>query len=230
MSRRFSNEPINLIQRIPSPKQLSAARPTKPPFGHTVLETGAAFVRSAIEFFAPPLRSEPTATVQAESATAAEDVSAEQSDYDDWSDAEATIENVQEQQTEVMAPFVRSVTPPPQSAEPAGAHLEEVAELRAYILSQQQDIARLAEQVQELKSLIASQQHVFVSLIASQQHVFVSLGKELETGSRSRMGSIALALAKRNRPVRQTPAMKSSEIDEKAVVQDTNSIAPSLYQ
>jgi hypothetical protein len=94
-----------------------------------------------------------------------------------------------------------------------------VAELRAYILSQQQDIARLAEQVQELKSLIASQ-----------RHVFVSLGKELETGSRSRMGSMALALAKRNRPVRQTPAMKSSEIDEKAVVQDTNSIAPSLYQ
>jgi hypothetical protein len=219
MSRRFSNEPINLIQRIPSPDQLSAARPTTPPFGHTLLEAGAAFVRSAIEFFAPPLRSEPTATVQAESATAAEDVSAEQSDYDDWSDAEATIENVQEQQTEVMAPFVRSVTPPPQSAEPAGAHLEEVAELRAYILSQQQDIARLAEQVQELKSLIASQ-----------QHVFVSLGKELETGSRSRMGSMAVALAKRNRPVRQTPAMKGSEIDEKAVVQDNNSIAPSLYQ
>ena len=219
MSRRFSNEPINLIQRIPSPEQLSAARPTKPPFGHTLLETGAAFVRSAIEFFAPPLRSEPTAMVQVESATAAEDVSAERSDDDNWSDAEATREDVQEQQTEVMAPFVRSVTAPPQSAEPAGAQLEEVAELRAYILSQQQDIAHLAEQVQELKSLMASQ-----------RHVFVSLGKESETGSRSRMGSIALALAKRNRPVRQTSAMKGSEIDEKAVVQDNNSIAPSLYQ
>lgn len=219
MSRRFSNEPINLIHRIPSPEQLSAARPTKPPFGHTLLETGAAFVRSAIEFFAPPLRSEPTARVQAESATAAEDVSAEQNDDDNWSDAESAREDVQEQQTQVLAPFVRSVTAPLQSVAPADAQLEEVAELRAYILSQQQDIARLAEQVQELKSLIASQ-----------QHVFVSLGKELETGSRSRMGSIALALAKRNRPVRQTPAMKGSEIDEKAVVQDNNSLAPSLYQ
>jgi hypothetical protein len=219
MFRRFNNEPVNLICRIPSPEQLSAARPTKPPFGHTLLETGAAFVRSAIEFFAPPLRSEPTATEQAESATAAEDVSAEQNDDDNWSDAELTREAVQEQQTQDLVPFVRSVTAPLQSVAPADAQLEEVAELRAYILSQQQDIARLAEQVQELKSLIASQ-----------RHVFVYLGKELEAGSLSRMGSIASAVAKRNRPVRQKPAIKVSEIDETAAVQNNNSIAPSLNQ
>ncbi|MBH0177448.1 MAG: hypothetical protein HP491_06190 [Nitrospira sp.] len=42
MSRRFNDEPINLIRRIPSPEQLSSARPTKPSLGQKLMETGAA--------------------------------------------------------------------------------------------------------------------------------------------------------------------------------------------
>jgi hypothetical protein len=109
-------------------------------------------------------------------------------------------------------PSVRQATHSTPSAAPTGNYVEEVAELRAYLLRQQQDIARLAEQVQELKSLVISQ-----------RQVLAYLGKELEASSLSRMtGSIASAVAKPNRPVRQKVVVKTSEIKAKAVVQDND--------
>ena len=58
MGRRFNDEPINLIRRIPSPEQLEAARPAKPTFGQLLSQKGAAFVRSAMEAFSSPTKSE----------------------------------------------------------------------------------------------------------------------------------------------------------------------------
>lgn len=49
MSRRFSNDPINLIDRIPTRDQLSAARPPQRAWGRTMLEYGAACARGAAE-------------------------------------------------------------------------------------------------------------------------------------------------------------------------------------
>jgi hypothetical protein len=54
-------------------------------------------------------------------------------------------------------------------AEPASVspvvHPEEVAELRVFLLQQQQDIVRLASQIQELRSLVSTQQRVIAQLI-----------------------------------------------------------------
>lgn len=211
MSRRFNDEPINLIRRIPSPEQLSSARPTKPSFGQKLMETGAAVARSAMELFAPPVRQEPSGTVPTEAAVS--HAVAEAFDHHDHSLAgESNVEHPLPHQTQVVMPGVRQAAHSTPSAAPTGNYVEEVAELRVYLLRQQQDIARLAEQVQELKSLVVSQ-----------REILAYLGKELEASSLSRMtGSIASAVAKPNRPVRQKVVVKTSEIKAKAVAQNSD--------
>lgn len=211
MFRRFNDEPINLIQRIPSPEQLSSARPTKPSFGQKLMETGTAVARSAMELFAPSARQEPSVTVPTE--VAMPHAVPESHDHRDHSLAvEPNVEHALPHQTQVVMPCVQQATHSTPSAALAGHHVEEVAELRVYLLRQQQDIARLAEQVQELKSLVISQ-----------RQILAYLGKELEASSLSRMtGSIASAVAKPNRPVRQKMVVKTSEIKAKAVAQDND--------
>ena len=211
MSRRFNDEPINLIQRIPSPEQLSSARPAKPSLGQKMMETGAAVARSAMELFALPAQQKPSATVPAEAAMPR--AVPEQPDHHDQSPVgESNVEQALPHQTQVVMPFVQQIKQSTPSAALMDNHVEEVAELRGYLLRQQQDIARLAEQVQELKSLVVSQ-----------RQILVYLGKELEAGSLSRMtGSIASAVAKPNRPVRQKAVAKTAEIKAKAVAQDND--------
>lgn len=211
MSRRFNDGPINLIQRIPSPEQLSSARPTKPSFGQKLMETGAAVARSAMELFAPPVRQEPSVTVPTEAAMP--HALPEAYDHRDHSlDVELSVEDALSNQTQGVMPRVQQATQATPSTAPTGSYVEEIAELRAYLLHQQQDIARLAEQVQELKSLVISQ-----------RQMLAYLGKEIEASSLSRMtGSIASAVAKPNRPVRQKAVVKTSEIKAKAVVQDND--------
>ena len=190
----------------------------KQSFGQKFMETGAAFIRSAREAFAPAARPESSSAGPAETAPGSHDSSAEQHDDDHHSGEASSGEDVLTQPAQVVVPFVQDATTPISSAATTGTQREEVAELRAYLLSQQQDIARLTEQVQELKSLVISQ-----------RQVLVYLGKEMEAGSMSRMtGSIASAVAKRSRPVRQKPAVKTSEIKEKAVAQDHDPIQSSL--
>ena len=55
---------------------------------------------------------------------------------------------------------------------------EDVAELRACLVGQQDEIARLTSHIQEL-----------TSLVSSQQQVLLHLGKELETGAFSTMST-----------------------------------------
>jgi hypothetical protein len=218
MSRRFNDEPINLIRRIPSPEQLSAARPGTRSFSQTLVDTGAAFVRSAMGLFAPPAQPGPPPETQADAGAASPDVPAEHSAMCPGEESN-TGDVIREQAQAVAVPSVRNAVNFPQSdAPPAGAQREEINELRAYLLSQQQDIARLAEQVQELKSLVVSQ-----------QQVLVYLGKELEAGSMSRMtGSIASAVVKRNRPVRHKSVMKGPEIKERVVTGENDPLPSSL--
>ncbi len=212
MPRRFSDEPINLIHRIPTPEQLSAARPLKRSFSQAIVESGAACVRGMGEVLAQIAR------VGGMAQTAVSTKAASPSCLDQYAkepmtgsverlDPGSGKSEVVDHRNQAMAPSYREgeVTPPESGAVPAAVQPEEVAELRAYLLSQQQDIARLSAQIQELKSLVVSQ-----------QQVLVYLGKELEIGSLSPMAAgVASAPAKRNRPVREKPGMKDKAVSRK---------------
>ncbi len=221
MSRRFSNEPINLIHRIPSPEQLSAARPLKRSFGQTLVETGAALVRAVVELWSRVIQ----LGRRADTAVDAESVSRDGLDEHTDERIAGMIEHLDEglEKSDLALQQIHAVTslcceekmnPPQGGVTPDGVQPEEVAELRAYLLSQQQDIARLSTQMQELKSLLVSQ-----------QQVLTYLGKELEIGSPSPMtGGVAFAAEKRNRTVRQKPVMKNKAVPQK----DNNPKRPSL--
>jgi len=119
-----------------------------------------------------------------------------------------TSDVVRRNEQAVAAPCrEEEVNPAQPAAMPIGVLPEEVAELRAYLLSQQQDIARLSAQIQELKSLVVSQ-----------QQVLVYLGRELEVSSLSSMtAGVASAPAKRNRTIRQKSGMKDKGVAQQDV-------------
>jgi hypothetical protein len=52
MAPRFNKEPINLIHRIPSQKQIDEARPVPAPYGQLLLDAGAACWRKMVDVFA----------------------------------------------------------------------------------------------------------------------------------------------------------------------------------
>ena len=186
MSRRFSDEPINLIHRIPTPEQLlEAARPSKRAWHETLIETGANWMQALAALIRPatgsgtPKRTD-AAVPQDEGGAASE---------------RSILRDVPQQ----------AASPEPvRFAAASGVQPEEVAELRAYILSQQHDIARLSAQVQELKSLFVSQ-----------QQVLAYLGKELEAAPTTARTGVASAPAKRNRPVRDKSFGKETVVPRK---------------
>lgn len=207
MSRRFSDEPINLIHRIPTPEQMSAARPLmKMSFGEKVAETLRGWARAAADLLASVARTERAeqAMIDAEPASGGGQGELANEPIDD---AMACVDEGREP-TECdrrltptgassffgeEATDSRQLTSVPQAVQP-----EEVAELRSFLLRQQQDIARLSIHIQELKSLVVSQ-----------QQVLVYLGKELEVSHTQLPAQTAVAAAppKRNRTVREkTPA------------------------
>jgi hypothetical protein len=210
MSRRFSDEPINLIRRIPTPEQLDAARPVKRSFGEKLAGRAASFVRSVVERSAQilsPRRAE--ATTESNAVTEEEPYQFQSEPVVPESEASDRAINAAEAKGpgfEEAAASTSGKWPADTSAAALSpVQPDEVAELRAYLLSQQQDIARLAAQIHELKSLVLSQ-----------QQVLVYLGKELESGPLSPLtGGVASAMAKRNRAVRHRPVMKEKAIAEK---------------
>lgn len=207
MSRRFSDEPINLIHRIPTPEQLSAARPSKQSFGQVLVEAGAACARGLTEVFAQVARigriaQTPMSPTAVSRAGQNEDLNVPVSETAERLNEGLVTSEVMHREVPPLR-TEREGSPPKLAAMQTGVQPEEVAELRAFLLSQQQDIARLSAQIHELKSLVVSQ-----------QQVLVYLGKEMEAGSLSSMAAgIASAPAKRNRAVREKPGMK-----EKAIV------------
>ena len=213
MSRRFSDEPINLIHRIPTPEQLSAARPTNRSFSRALVESGAVCVRGLAEMFAQVRRLGRMAQTMIGVKTASPGRLDEHTNEPITGIVECFDEGMKQtnvvdrQWPQVVAASYseRDVNPLQSVAPPAAVQPEEVAELRAYLLSQQQDIARLSEQIKELKSLVVSQ-----------QQVLAYLGKELEVSTLSPMtAGVASAPAKRNRSVRQSSGMKDKTVAQK---------------
>jgi DNA-binding PucR family transcriptional regulator len=180
MSRRFSDEPINLIHRIPTPDQLlEAARPSKRSWGQAMMESVSAWAKSTLA----AIRQRAGSGGVNYRTTAGSGAS-----YDAGPKTHASERSA--------CPAVQSE--PVHRAEVSGAAVqpEEVAELRAYILSQQQDIARLSAQLQEVKSMVLSQ-----------QQVLLYMGKELEAAP-APMTGVASAPAKRSRALRDKPYSK----------------------
>lgn len=190
MSRRFSDEPINLIHRIPTPEQLlEAARPSKRAWHQVLIATGAGWIQGLAAAIRPGTTSGSTTETRSAGRPHGEVDSVPEP---------RVIRDVSGQ-----AGSSESVQPAPGSPG-AVVQPEEVAELRAYILSQQHDIARLSAQVQELKSLLISQ-----------QQVLAYLGKDFEAAPTTARTGVASAPAKRNRAGRDKPFAKETTVPRK---------------
>jgi hypothetical protein len=214
LSRRFSDQPVNLIHRIPTPDQISATRPVKRTFSQNVADTMAGCVRAVLGFFSPVKGPEQ----MPEAVTAANDT---EQDYLDQYENELITERLsteEKQESATVAPLQSQKAVETQADEghgpypnipqasvmPETVQPEEVAELRGYLLTQQQDIVRLSAQIQELKSMVVAQ-----------QQVLGYLGRELDAGDLSSLSkTVATASTTRNRPVRQ-----KANFTDKVVVQ-----------
>ncbi|MCP9439005.1 MAG: hypothetical protein NNA20_10100 [Nitrospira sp.] len=202
MSRRFNDEPIQVIRRIPSPEQLDAVRSVKRPVGGKFGEAAASFARSVAERLASVTSLRPSAGKQ-ESGSAFQGAPGE-GPNEIGAEAREPIEGGADQKgMPKPSRFAVTLTPDESEADPvhstAGSSAvqpEEVAELRSYLLQQQQDIVRLVAQMQELKSLVLSQQRLIERLAQEVAHGSVSL---TQTGRSS-------AVARPNRLGRQKPA------------------------
>jgi hypothetical protein len=208
MSRRFSDEPINLIHRIPTPEQLSAARPVKRSLVEVLMELSAACMRGVGELCVPLSRA-----LRLTQTTRNSGPEAQAPDLDSMNEKGSRRRQRDTQQPCIVGTQSGEAVQQPENdetlcsevAESAAVQPDEVAELRSYLLTQQHDIARLAAQVQELKSLVVSQ-----------QQVLVYLGKELEISSLTSITTgVASASGKRNRPLREKPAVKDKPVVRK---------------
>ena len=211
MARRFNDEPINLIRRIPSPEQLEAARPTKPTFGQMLSQKGAAFVRSAMEAFSSPPKTERQQDSQDQYGCAAS--------HDQFNDERSCLAPESERRPEevqshaqhgsAFSQSAEAAMSPPQSVSGDGgvSYEVEIGELRSFLLRQQQDIVHLAAQIQELKAIVQSQQEALQCF-------------EKESGVTSRPfreERVASALTKGNAliRIRQKPVAKEKTMAEK---------------
>ena len=221
MSRRFSDEPVNLIHRIPTPEQMASAGPAKKSFGQSLVDRVAGYVRSAVDMISghTDFHGSPSATAYADSPSEDRVEEIDLGLPGDRLDAADETKNGREtigqslESRENSLPREEVTRPLRSGLDQPLVQPEEIAELRAFLLSQQQDIGRLSAQIQELKSLVVSQ-----------QQVLIHLGKELEAASQSPLiGRVAAGATRRNKPVRQKSVMK-----DKAVAQPEDSARSSL--
>ncbi|MCC6141621.1 MAG: hypothetical protein IT389_13505 [Nitrospira sp.] len=182
MSRRYSDQPINLIARIPSPEQLSAARPKQRSFVQLGLEFGAACARRIADMMAQLYRVG-RSTGASMTHRPAGSVSLDRSNgpavatpspatgtvylSDDrlarWNALlDATVPRIES--ADRLSEAIAVPAEPPRATAAASAPLDEVAALRMELLAHQQEVARLSAQLQELKSMVGSQQQVLVYL------------------------------------------------------------------
>lgn len=203
MPPRFNKEPINLIHRIPSQKQIDEARPVPPPYGQVLLEAGALCLRKVREFFAYVTRYEDDMSSRFRKTLALPDRTMERTVAQEVHNR-TRVEgaNIEERVQEEADPRAMNVTVTQNMVQGLPVvQSEEVAELRACLVGQQDEIARLTSHIQEL-----------TSLVTSQQQVLVHLGKELEAGSLSALstGTTAAASVKRSRIGRKKPAVSET--------------------
>ena len=193
MAPRFNKEPSNLIHRIPSQKQIDEARPVPAPYGQLLLDAGAACWRKMVDLFAYVTRYEDETSPRIRKPLALPDRTMEHTTIQqDHLRPNVGGEPVQGAENPRAAKV--TILQKPVHA-PTLVKSEEVAELRAFLVGQQDEIARLTSHIQEL-----------TSLVSSQQQVLVHLGKELEAGAFSTTStSTAAASVKRNRIGRKKP-------------------------
>lgn len=192
MAPRFNKEPINLIHRIPSQKQIDEARPVPAPYGQLLLDAGAACWRKVVDLFAYVTRYEDEAHQRVRKPLALPDRTMEHATIHHDDDIQQNGKRVQEAESQ-SATKVTILRKPVQA--PTLVQSEEVAELRSFLVGQQDEIARLTSHIQEL-----------TSLVSSQQQVLVHLGKELEVGAFSTTSNgTAAASIKRSRIGRRKP-------------------------
>lgn len=183
MSRRYSDQPINLIARIPSPEQMSAARPKQRSFIQLVMESGATCARGIADMVAQlrrlgqsigsPMKSRPAGKAPLNQAAepaasmsqpVAENVYLSDDRLARWNALlDATVPHIESDaqgREPIHAPAARSMARVAESR-PLD---EEVVALRVELLAHQQEVARLSVQLQELKSMVGSQQQVLVYL------------------------------------------------------------------
>jgi hypothetical protein len=193
MAPRFNKEPINLIHRIPSQKQIDEARPVPAPYGQLLLDAGAACWRKMVDLFAYVTRYEDETPPRVRKPLALPDRTMEHTIQPEHLRPNGGGEPGQEAE-HPLATKVTILHKPAQA--PTLVQSEEVAELRTFLVGQQDEIARLASHIQEL-----------TSLVSSQQQVLVHLGKELEAGAFSTTtNGTAAASVKRSRIGRKKPA------------------------
>ncbi len=192
MAPRFNKEPINLIHRIPSQKQIDEARPVPAPYGQLLLDAGAACWRKVVDLFAYVTRYEDETPPRGRKPLALPDRTMEHTTIQ-----QDHVQRNGKRFQEAEHPSSAKVTILQKQAQaPTLVQSEEVAELRAFLVGQQDEIARLTSHIQEL-----------TSLVSSQQQVLVHLGKELEAGAFSTTSTgTAAASVKRSRIGRKKPA------------------------
>jgi hypothetical protein len=198
MAPRFNKEPINLIHRIPSQKQIDEARPVATPYGQILLNAGALCWRKVVDLFAYVTRYEDEPDPRFRKPLALPDRTMERATIQEGPVlANGAGEGIQEAESPVTAKVTILQHPAPA---PTSVQSEEVAEIRACMIGQQDEIARLTSHIQEL-----------TSLVASQQEVLVHLGKELEAGTFSTVSTgTAAASLKRSRIGRKKPMVSET--------------------
>jgi hypothetical protein len=204
MAPRFNKEPINLIHRIPSQKQIDEARPVPPAYGQVLLQAGALCIQKFRDFVMNVTRYVGDATARVRKPLALPDHTKERIDSGEGFLGSHTMTvmgvNAVDEHPPVaadsMAPHVTIL----QQAAPMQSG--DVAELRASLIGQQDEIARLTSHIQEL-----------TSLVSAQQQVLVHLGKEFETGAFSPSSNgTAASTVKRNRVGRKKPAVSEPQV------------------
>jgi hypothetical protein len=207
MAPRYNQEPINLIHRIPSQKQIDEARPVPPPYGQFLLEVGAKCWRSVVEFLARVTRyeDETPSSIQTTglqngqtlSATAQATMQSEQ--VVECVNSETSVA-VRVNETHNSA--VQDGVLPQPGAAPTVVQPEVISELRSFLIRQQDQIAHLSSEIAQLKSLVVSQ-----------QQVLMHLGQDLEAETFSTVATgMGPNPAKRGRIARKHPAPKEQSL------------------
>ena len=229
MSRRYSDQPINLIARIPSPEQMSAARPKQRSFIQLVMESGATCARGIADMVAQihrlgrslgaPMKDRQAGSVSldpSDGPVVAKPQSATAYLSDDrlarWNALlDATVPHIESAERTPESIPVQAV--PPAAAAIKSAPLDEVVALRLELLAHQQEVARLSVQLQELKSLVGSQ-----------QQALVYLGQELE----AQQLPIAIAAAQAAPSAKKARVMRAKSAGKELSASRKVSREPSL--
>lgn len=208
MAQRFNKEPINLIHRIPSQKQIDEARPVPTPYGQLFLEVATKCWRKTVEFLARVTRYEEEATASPQTKAAPPDsravstmaLTATQPDQVTEDVNNVTAKTVQLHEADHTTVQEGALLQPGMT--PTVVQPEVISELRSFLIKQQEQIAHLSNEIAQLKSLVISQ-----------QQVLVHLGQELEADT---FPTVATGMgpnpAKRGRIARKNPTTKEKPL------------------